>query len=229
MKLVLTSEHGGNFVPKEHLALFKNQQAVLQTHRGYDLGALDLFQYLKPLSHFSIFSETSRLLIELNRSLHHKNLFSMFSKTLSEVEKKQLIDNYYLVYRNEVENRIRTYLKANETVLHLSVHSFTPLLNSIKRQGDIGLLYDSKRPMEKQFCKIFKTYLVKENPKYLVRFNFPYLGKADGFTTYLRKQFPENYMGIELEINQTFSKNNQMDSQLKVDLFNALRITLQEN
>jgi predicted N-formylglutamate amidohydrolase len=229
MKLVITCEHGGNFVPKKYQPLFKKQETVLQTHRGFDPGTLDLFQYLKPLSHFSIFSDTSRLLIELNRSLHHKDLFSEFSKTLPEAEKKQLIDDCYLVYRNNVENRIRTYLKTNETVLHLSIHSFTPILNSVERHGDIGLLYDTKRSLEKQFCKIFKSHIVAKNPKYLVRFNYPYLGKADGFTTYLRKQFPINYLGIELEINQRFSKNNQMDSQLKADIFSALLITLQEN
>src|SRR5690606_41948935 len=73
MKLVITCEHGGNFVPKKYQPLFKKQETVLQTHRGFDPGTLDLFQYLKPLSHFSIFSDTSRLLIELNRSLHHRS------------------------------------------------------------------------------------------------------------------------------------------------------------
>ena len=90
MKLVITCEHGGNFVPKKYQPLFKKQETVLQTHRGFDPGTLDLFQFLKPLSHFSIFSDTSRLLIELNRSLHHKDLFSEFSKTLSEAEKKTI-------------------------------------------------------------------------------------------------------------------------------------------
>ena len=32
--------------------------------------------------------------------------------------------------------------------------------------------------------------------------NYPYLGKADGFTTSLRQEFQERYIGIELELNQ---------------------------
>jgi hypothetical protein len=83
-------------------------------------------------------------------------------------------------------------------------------------------LFDSRRSSEKIFSKTFKDDLVKENPKYHVRFNYPYLGKADGFTTYLRKQFPDNYIGIELEINQKFSKKNVMDTQLKKVLFSVL-------
>ena len=40
-------------------------------------------------------------------------------------------------------------------------------------------------------------------PDLSIRCNYPYKGNADGFTTYLRKQFSEKkYLGIELEINQ---------------------------
>ncbi|GGG54089.1 N-formylglutamate amidohydrolase [Bizionia arctica] len=223
MKLVLTCEHGGHDIPKIYDPLFTNQQAILETHRGYDLGALDLFHYLKPLSDFSISSTTSRLLIELNRSLHHSKLFSEFSKTLSKEEKKQLIESYYLVYRNKVENQIKEFINTGETVLHLSVHSFTPVLNDEVRDADIGLLFDSRKTLEKQFCKIFKENLNNLKSGYRLRFNYPYLGKADGFTTYLRKQIPENYLGIELEINQKFSTDNVMDLNLKQDVSTALK------
>ncbi|PWI31407.1 N-formylglutamate amidohydrolase [Flavobacteriaceae bacterium LYZ1037] len=226
MKLVLTSEHGGNLIPKAYASLFINQQALLNTHRGYDLGSLDLFNYLKPLSSFSLSSTTSRLLIELNRSLHHKNLFSEFSMNLSLEEKEQLIKAYYLVYRNNVEKQIKYFIDSGETVLHVSVHSFTPILNEVIRNCDIGLLFDSRKASEKLFAKTLKKSLIKENPNYSVRFNYPYLGKADGFTTYLRKQFQENYLGIELEINQKFSENNKVDAQLKQSLFTVFNYYL---
>jgi hypothetical protein len=36
-----------------------------------------------------------------------------------------------------------------------------------------------------------------------VRRNYPYTGKSDGFTAYLRKRFDaDRYVGVELEINQ---------------------------
>lgn len=59
-----------------------------------------------------------------------------------------------------------------------------------------------------------------------VRFNYPYLGKADGFTTHLRKKFKDNYIGIELEVNQKFAKNNQMDAYLKQMLVFALKTVI---
>nr|WP_209309654.1 N-formylglutamate amidohydrolase [Tamlana crocina] len=221
--MVFTCEHGGNHIPEEFKPCFKNQESVLNTHRGYDIGALDMFRTLQPLAVYSKYSKTSRLLIELNRSLHHPNLFSEFTKGLSKPEKQQLISRYYLPYRNAVEQTIKNWIAKGETVLHLSVHSFTPILNGEERYCDIGLLYDSCRIEEKAFCEQFKKELLLQNPKLNVRFNYPYLGKADGFTTYLRKQFDKDYLGIELEVNQKYVVGNQFPEELKSVLVLALK------
>jgi predicted N-formylglutamate amidohydrolase len=223
MKIVLTCEHGGNKVPEHMQHLFSSNKQILHTHKGLDLGALDLFNQLKPLADFSISSTTSRLLIELNRSLHHKNLFSEFSKTLSTSEKKELINFYYLVYRNKVENSVRNYIKERNEVLHISVHSFTPILNSIERNCDIGVLYDSSNTNEKEFSRQFRKKVLEQNRHLNVRYNYPYLGKMDGFTTYLRKQFPCNYVGIEIEINQKYALENKMDTAICEVLYSALK------
>ncbi|WP_055442835.1 N-formylglutamate amidohydrolase [Lacinutrix himadriensis] len=223
MKLILTCEHGGNKIPKPYPSYFDNHATILNSHRGYDLGALNLFNHLKSLAHFSAFSETSRLLIELNRSLHHKNLFSEVSKSLSENEKEEIISRYYLEYRDEVETVIKKYLKTSKKVVHLSVHSFTPVLNSVTRKCDIGLLYDSRNASEKGFCKQLKKEILKIDNTLNVRYNYPYLGKADGFTSYLRKQCNKNYIGVELEVNQKFSINNKINEDLKAVLFSAIK------
>lgn len=222
VELLLTCEHGGNNVPKQYQSLFQDE-SVLHSHRGHDLGSLDAFKHLKPLAGSSKHSEISRLLIELNRSLHHNNLFSEYSKTLSKTDKESLISDYYLKYRNDVETIIENLIKENQKVLHVSVHSFTPNLNEVERNCDIGLLYDSRKTEEKVFCKQLKNELLKQNKTLNIRFNYPYLGKADGFTTYLRKQFPNNYLGIELEINQKFAKNNIINSGIRNNLFSALQ------
>ncbi|WP_044403297.1 N-formylglutamate amidohydrolase [Lacinutrix sp. Hel_I_90] len=220
MKLVLTCEHGGNNIPEEYTAIFNNKEA-LKSHRGYDLGALDVFNYLKPLAAYSNYSETSRLLIELNRSLHHKSLFSEFSNSLTSESKKKIIKDYYLTYRNTVAYEIKKLIKVSH-VLHLSIHSFTPVLNHVVRHCDIGILYDPSKPNEKQIALKLKKAIHTINPKWLVRFNYPYLGKADGFTTYLRQQTEKNYSGLEIEINQQFSSKNKMNYQIKEDLYAAI-------
>lgn len=221
MKLILTCEHGGNNIPSKYESLFKTN-SVLQTHRGYDIGALSLFRFLKPLSDWSIYSTTSRLLVELNRSLFHKQLFSEFTADLTPLEKHDILETYYVPYRAKVEEKIASIIASKETVLHLSIHSFTPSLNAIERHCDIGLLYDSTQKKEQLLCKKLKLKILQDNPNLNVRFNNPYLGKADGFTTYLRKRFPNYYLGIEIEVNQHFSTNNSMNSKLKNTLFGTI-------
>jgi predicted N-formylglutamate amidohydrolase len=174
MKLFLSCEHGGNEIPEKYASYFKNDLTVLETHKGFDLGALDLFKHLKTLANESFFSKTSRLLIELNRSLHHKNLFSEYSKLLSTKEKKELTA-VYVNYRNSVEYAIRKSVENKQLVIHISVHSFTPILNAITRNCDIGLLYDSRKKQEKDFCKQFKEEILTEDSTLSVRYNYPYL------------------------------------------------------
>lgn len=214
MKLVITCEHGGNTIPLEYKP-YLIDTSVLETHKGYDLGALDVFNYLKPIADYSNFSTTSRLLIELNRSTNNKNLFSAYTKTLTTKQKQSLINTYYNDYRQAVTKYIASIINNNLSVVHLSIHSFTPVLNNAIRDCDIGLLYDSRRIQEKQYAMQVKKNILALNPEYRVRFNYPYLGKADGFTTALRQQFKNNYVGIEVEINQSFAIDNKMPEKLK--------------
>ena len=109
MILVLTCEHAGNEIPKDFQPLFGPYRAELNSHKGLDLGALDVFKCMKSLASFHLHQTTSRLLIELNRSLHHKDLFSRISKTLDSERKEMLIKSIYKPYRNLVEEKISKY------------------------------------------------------------------------------------------------------------------------
>lgn len=205
--MLFTCEHGGNNIPPRFLSLFKGKSAVLESHRGWDRGALELARYLAdevgaPL----IFSETSRLLVDLNRSLHHRDLFSEFTDQCDSSVKQHIIDQYYLPYRQRVENTIDELLESSPLVLHFSVHSFTPRLDNYQRKTDIGLLYDPRRKGEQAFCINMQKELRILSPRWQVRRNYPYRGIADGFTTALRKKHDRrNYYGIEIEINQKYT------------------------
>lgn len=205
LRLLLTCEHGGNQIPATYAALFEKHHELLATHQGYDIGALQLFRELEELSQKSFYSETSRLLVELNRSLHHNHLFSSVSRNLPESEKQKILREHYIPYREQVESLVHDFVMAGRRVLHIAVHSFTPVLNGEERQADIGLLYDPKRSGEQAFCRDWKAKLQELDPNLLVRFNYPYLGISDGFPTYLRRKFNnQQYIGIELEVNQKF-------------------------
>lgn len=222
MTIVLTCEHGGNKIPYIYKYLFADAREILKTHRGFDLGALDLFKHLREVSDFSHSCTISRLLIELNRSLQHPQLFSEFTATLSLAEKRKLIDTYYLPYREYIEKKIVGFVSNGNKVLHISVHSFTPVMNDQVRTADIGILYDPARSEEKGIAKDLRKLIIEQLPQLRVRYNYPYLGKADGFTTSLRKKFPNNYSGIEFEINQKLATANKMDDRIKEILYSSI-------
>lgn len=209
--LVLSCEHAVNTVPEKYQSLFAPYKALLQTHRGIDFGALTVTQYLS--QHFScnfIQARTTRLLIDYNRSLYHRQCFSEITRPLPQIEKNQLIEKYYLPYRQEVEKRIKEEIKDGSQVLHLSVHSFTPIFNEVIRNADLGLLYDPRRASERLLAKLWQQELRKLNSALRVRKNYPYRGINDGFSTALRKLFADkDYIGLELELNQALVDNAQ--------------------
>ncbi|WP_460880756.1 N-formylglutamate amidohydrolase [Pontibacter rugosus] len=121
-----------------------------------------------------------------------------------------MINNIYKPYRDQVEGIIHDFVMADRRVLHVAVHTFTPELDGIERDADIGLLYDPKRKPEAEFARKWKKLLLEQDESLLVRFNYPYLGISDGFPTYLRRKFKdEQYMGIEIEVNQKFILDKQ--------------------
>ncbi|MGI6456729.1 MAG: N-formylglutamate amidohydrolase [bacterium] len=201
---IITCEHGGNQIPEKYQHLFQGEEEVLQTHRGYDPGALELAREFAAAFEAPVFyTKISRLLVETNRSIHHPHLFSRFTKSLDPQKKVDILHHYYYSYRNSAEEEISRQIKQRKPVLHLSIHSCTPVLNDEVRNMDCSLLYDSRRKGEKEFCRRWKRTFQEFCSQYTMRFNFPYRGSADGFTTYLRKQFSdEQYLGIEVEVNQ---------------------------
>ncbi len=227
-RLVLSCEHGGNQIPAEFRSLFKNATEALKSHRGYDPGALELARRFA--KHFKVpltFETRSRLLIELNRTIGHPRVFSEFSRELFAEVQQRLIDEIYDPYRERVISEIQQQVIAGP-VVHVSVHSFTPVMNGKTRRTDIGLLFDPKRERESRFCSQWKAAIKQLRPDLAVYFNLPYRGTSDGFTTALRKQFPDQqYAGIELEVNQKFPLADGEDwKQLQKQLTYSLQAAL---
>ena len=207
LTLLVTCEHGGNRIPARYWPLFRKHRDALESHRGYDPGALTLARELaKAYGAELVFSTTSRLLVELNRSPHHRQVFSEISKTLPPEERERVIGRYYEPYREWVQAQVAGAIERGERVLHVSSHSFTPSLNGEVRRADVGLLYDPKRGAERALSAGWLTALRAAAPRLKVRRNYPYRGDADGLTTHLRRLHKDaDYAGIEIEVNQKFA------------------------
>ena len=73
--IVITCEHGGNRIPSPYRDLFHAHQALLDSHRGFDPGALIMAKALATAFAAPLVASTvSRLLVDLNRSVGHPRL-----------------------------------------------------------------------------------------------------------------------------------------------------------
>jgi predicted N-formylglutamate amidohydrolase len=213
MRLLITCEHAGHTLPENFAYLFKGQNAALQSHRGWDPGAAEVARHLSKKLHAPCFQhETTRLLVEVNRSLNSPQLFSEFTMPLEHTVKEFLIKKYYSPYRKLVTDCVTDQVDKGKFVAHFSIHSFTPFWQGAKRTTDIGILFDPDKKAESKLALSLQHKLQKQAPALQIDLNKPYLGKDDGFTTTLRTAFgPVNYAGIEIEINQQFYFDGQLD------------------
>ena len=201
---VITCEHGGNRIPAAYRSLFREQRALLDSHCGYDPGALVMAEALAQAFKAPLVTSTvSRLLVDLNRSMGHPRCFSPETRRLPAELRARIAEQHYQPYRTQVERLVGQSVRRGRRVIHISSHSFTPELHGKVRIADVGLLYDPHRHGETALCALWKASLAVCAPNLRVRRNYPYAGKGDGLTSYLRLRFPPTvYVGIELEVNQ---------------------------
>ncbi|KGP62483.1 N-formylglutamate amidohydrolase [Legionella norrlandica] len=227
LALVVSCEHAVNTVPPEYQKLFEPHKELLESHRGLDLGALEVAESIHRMNQCNLYKATcTRLLVDCNRSANHPNCFTEITKTLSDDEKKKILNQYYFPFRNQVINNIQQFINQELQVWHLSVHSFTPKMNNLIRTTDIGILYDPQRSSEKALSKQWQKEIKTLYPEYKVRMNYPYKGISNGFTTSLRKKYtPDEYIGIELEVNQKFTLGlNHMNNLKNILALSVLKI-----
>lgn len=203
--IIVTCEHAKNHIPRPYQSLFQGfEKAALSTHLGYDPGALSYARGLaKKLDAALFVADASRMLVDLNRSVGHPHLFSPAVRRTAPRLRQEILDRYYLPYRSRIETHIAAAINSGGRVIHLSAHSFTPVLNGIPRDADIGLLYDPARNAEKTLAVRWQHVLQEDAGNRRVRRNYPYAGKSDGFTSALRQHYNlDRYLGIEIEVNQ---------------------------
>jgi predicted N-formylglutamate amidohydrolase len=184
--------------------LFAGSGDVLASHRGHDPGALRLARLLagrlkRPL----LLTRWSRLLVESNRSPTNPRIWSSFTKDLPPDERRSILDRYWCPHRRAVETAIARVIDGRGRVVHVAVHSFTPVMGGDVRNADVAFLYDTTRAREARFARRWGAHLRRHAPDLRVRCNYPYRGVADGLATWLRRRHPvTRYLGLEVEVNQ---------------------------
>lgn len=209
--VLITCEHATNAVPRAYAAAFASSGAMLRSHRGWDPGAAELAQDLARALRAPLhLGRATRLLADLNRSVGHPSLFGPPVRGLSALERGRILAEHYAPYRTGVERAVAGLVPRRRNappLLHVSVHSFTPVLRGRRRTVDVGLLFDPRRAGEAALVDRWLPALAARVPRLNVRRNAPYRGWTDGLVTHLRTlHAPGRYVGIELEVNQRFPR-----------------------
>ncbi|NGP90280.1 N-formylglutamate amidohydrolase [Fodinibius halophilus] len=226
-QMIISCEHAGNEVPNEYHHLFEHNTAPLKTHRGIDIGALKLANTIADeMEQESFLHTVTRLLVDLNRSVQSPTLFSEFTKEQPLSVREDIFESYYRPHRKKVKKRVREVIEGGKQAIHVGIHTFTPIWDGQERDVDVGFLFDPVRKGGQRFCEIWRRELNQRFDGLRLRMNQPYRGTMDGFITELRREYPENqYVGIEIEVNQRFacSVDKEEWKELQEEVANSLK------
>ena len=206
--VIVSCEHAGARVPARFVHAFAGKSRLLASHRAFDRGALALANALARRLRVGVIAYPyTRLLIDPNRSEHHRALYSEITRRLSREDRQTLLERYYRPHRARVFDAVEKAVGSGARVVHLAAHSFTPRLDGDIRNADVAFLYDPRRRPERKLVAMWCANLAIDsalmNASLRVRRNYPYRGVADGLTTALRRRFAaRDYLGIEVEMNQ---------------------------
>ncbi len=205
--LVVSAEHASHAVPDEvELGL---TDAVLQSHTGWDPGVAIVARAVG--RHFGVtphLGEWTRLVADLNRPPDSPEVVApvAFGVTvpgnggLDAAAVEARVAKYHRPYWSAVEASVRTALSAAPRVLHLSVHSFTPVYDGTTREVELGVMMDPERPLERAVADTWIEVFARDG--FVSRENEPYDGRAPALVTSLRSVFdPLAYAGVEIEIS----------------------------
>lgn len=206
-------------MPRQFARVFESREWLLRTHRGYDPGALFIAQKLSKQLKLKLHScQTTRLLVDVNRTLSQETLFSSISQKLSETEKKKILKQHYWPYWHKLETHSR-----RGQVFHFSIHTFTPVMKGTRRRCDIGLLYKRSDSAAKITARRMRFFLDKYYPEFLVKENFPYDAERGGIMQGLRARHRNrDYSGLYIEVNQRISRNPRRAAKVALALSQAL-------
>jgi predicted N-formylglutamate amidohydrolase len=152
----------------------------------------------------------TRLLVEVNRSPHNLRVWSELSRRLPRDQRLELLARHHQPHWRRVEAAIRERVERGHAVVHLSSHTFTPVLDGVERRCDVGVLYDPARAFEAELAARLVEELRRRLPDLRVRRNAPYRGVDDGVTRVVRRLFPDpHYAGLELEVSQRLARGSR--------------------
>ena len=204
--VIISVEHASNHVPNG-IDLGVDPD-VLDSHVAWDPGTAVIGEMLgRDLDAPVLLGSLTRLVVDLNRSPTNPDSIPDVAfgvpvpgnQRLDDAGRAARLAEYHTPYWKKAREWVRTRSK-DRTLLHLSIHSFTPVLHGELRSMSVGVMYDPARPLELPFAESLIDALRARGID--TANNGPYDGRNDALVTTLRQEFPpDRYAGIQIEHN----------------------------
>ena len=185
--LLLVCEHASARIP-EQLGTLGLDPADVLAHIGWDIGALDLARHLSrsldaPLVHAGM----SRLVYDCNRPPESPTAIRDVSerfvipgnRDLSEAQRAERVEYCYRPFLSLLETSVeraiaRAAAEAGVRPTIVTIHTFTPVFDGVRREVDLGVLHGSDATLAERLLAI-----AERDPALRARRNAPY-GPVDG-------------------------------------------------
>ncbi len=221
---MVTCEHAVARVPPRWRTALAGRRGLLRTHRAFDRGAIAAARTIARAVETEVLAaDVTRLLADTNRAETNPAVFGLLARGLDAEEREALLRLHHRPHRRRVARTVDRAIAARGRVVHVAVHSFTPVLRGRRRDVDVGLLFDPRREGEVRFAEAWRDAIRAREPRLRVARNRPYRGWTDGLATALREARGDGeYVGVELELNQGLVRDRRRWSRVVKGVAEAL-------
>jgi len=180
LPMLLVCDHASRRFPAalENMGL---DPVARRCHLAWDIGAGALTEHLAAsLGTTAVLAQYSRLVVDCNRDLFDPGAFLEFgdgivihgNRNLQQAQKDQRASEIYWPYHYAIDVELKRLAAFDDTAAFFAIHSFTPVLNGVSREVEIGILWDADRDTAEILIDGFRRAGFK------VGDNEPYSGKA---------------------------------------------------
>ena len=202
--VLLVCEHASNAIP-EDLDNLGLSGEILEGHIAWDPGALPVARFMsEELDAALVAQRVSRLVYDCNRAADEPDAIAERSEihdipgniALSDAGRAARMRRFYEPFRHMladcIEQRTAPDRRAPAIV---TIHSFTPVYNGVRRQLDIGILHDR----DDRLANAMLELAARDGSVVTLR-NEPY-GPRDGVThTLVEHALPRGLLNVMIEI-----------------------------
>jgi len=206
-RIILVCEHASAFIPERYNKLGLESD-VASSHIAWDPGAKTTARYLADkLNAVLVESTVSRLIYDCNRPpespgamITRSEVFDVPGNSdIDAKERQHRIDVYYEPFKNKLDEVLSTH--KTKPVL-VTMHSFTPVYQSIQRDVEIGVLHDAD-------SRLADALLSTASKAFNTQRNEPY-GPEDGVTHTLKVHGLKNhYLNVMIELRNDLLQDDK--------------------